>query len=395
MIYLDYAKAFDKVDHNILLAKAKRYGITGKTLQWLAEFLKNRLQTVVVEGEKSSFQIVISGVPQGTVLGPILFILYIDDQLDTLLTALGKVFADDTKLISKIADLVARCLLQEYLFNVIQWALQNNMQLNETKFEVINYKLNKSLLLRELPFSNEDYSLTNGETIEPTQTVRDLGVLLSNDCSWTPHIHQMLKTAKKMASWVFSDRSPFLMLTLFKTMVRSRLEYCCPVWNPSKITDIEAIENVQRNYTHHILGCQQLDYWDRLKKLDLLSLQRRRERYILIHTWKMANDLASNDIKMVFKENARHGIKAIVPPLNNKSQRSVATHYENSFGVNAARLWNLLPRQVNSLTALGPFKVSLARFLEMFPDTPPTKGYTAITNNSLLEWNLQKDLNQE
>ena len=99
MIYLDYAKAFDKVYHNILLAKAKRYGITGKTLQWLAEFLKNRLQTVVVEGEKSSFQIVISGVPQGTVLGPILFILYIDDQLDTLLTALGKVFADDTKLI--------------------------------------------------------------------------------------------------------------------------------------------------------------------------------------------------------------------------------------------------------------------------------------------------------
>ena len=69
VIYLDYAKAFDKVDHNILLAKAKRYGITGKTLQWLAEFLKNRLQTVVVEGEKSSFQIVINSVPQGTVLG--------------------------------------------------------------------------------------------------------------------------------------------------------------------------------------------------------------------------------------------------------------------------------------------------------------------------------------
>ena len=87
--------------------------------------------------------------------------------------------------------------------------------------------------------------------------------------------------------------------------------------------------------------------------------------------------------------------KSNSPTTEHQSQRSVATHYENSFGVNAARLWNLLPRQVNSLTALGPFKVSLAKLLERFPDTPPTKGYTAITNNSLLEWNLQKDLNQE
>ena len=95
---------------------------------------------------------------------------------------------------------------------------------------------------------------------------------------------------------------------------------------------------------------------------------------------------------MLFKTNPRHGIKAIIPPLNNKAQRSVATHYENSFGVNATKLWNLLPAEINSITALEPFKISLANFLKGFPDTPPTKGYTAITNNSLLEWNLQKDI---
>ena len=188
MIYLDCAKAFDKVDHNILLGKTKSFGISSPTLQWLTEFLANRLQTVVVEGAKSSFSLVISGVPQGTVLGPILFILYIDDQLDTLVSSLGKIFADDTKLIGKILDLAAKSLLQEDLANVISWACMNNMQLNEDKFEVMNYKLNHGQFLREMPFSNEnyDYTLTCGKAIEASQTVRDLGVLLSSECSWTP-----------------------------------------------------------------------------------------------------------------------------------------------------------------------------------------------------------------
>ena len=161
----------------------------------VTEFLANRLQTVVVEGAKSSFSLVISGVPQGTVLGPILFILYIDDQLDTLVTSLGKIFADDTKLIGKILDLAAKSLLQEDLANVISWAGMNNMQLNEDKFEVMNYKLNHGQFLREMPFSKEnyDYTLTCGKAIEASQTVRDLGVLLSSDCSWTPHIQKLLE----------------------------------------------------------------------------------------------------------------------------------------------------------------------------------------------------------
>ena len=106
-----------------------------------------------------------------------------------------------------------------------------------------------------------------------------------------------------MAAWVlgtFKDRSPLTMLTLFKFMVRTKLEYCCPVWDPPKITDIQNIENVQRQFTRRIIGCKDLDYWQRLKKLKLMSLQRRRERYSIIQVWKIYNGLAPNSTDIKF-----------------------------------------------------------------------------------------------
>ena len=231
VVYLDYAKAFDKVDHRILLAKLKRYGIRGKLYDWIKDFLTNRYQTVVVEGQQSSPQPVLSGVPQGTVLGPVLFIIYINDLASVLNAAKGLSFADNTKLSHPISGENCRQDLQQDLWNVINWSLINNMQLHEKKFEVVNYCLNSSRLLRELPFMADmyDYTTTNGHTIQPTDVVKDLGIYLSNDLSWTPHIQQAVNGARKMAAWVlsvFRDRTPTIMLTLYKSMVRSKLEYC-------------------------------------------------------------------------------------------------------------------------------------------------------------------------
>ena len=192
-----------------------------------------------------------------------------------------------------------------------------------------------------------------------------------------------------MASWVlsvFRDRSHLLMITLYKAMIRRKLEYCCPVWNPSKVGDIQAIENVQRNFTRRINSCRDLDYWDRLSRLKILSLQRRREHYMIIHVWKIINGLAPNDIEMVFQAQQRHGVKVTIPQFNTNSQKSISSHYDNSFGVKAARLWNILPKDVNEKTNMESFKVALRNFISQFPDTPPVKGYTTINNNSLLEW---------
>ena len=146
---------------------------------------------------------------------------------------------------------------------------------------------------------------------------------------------------------VFSNRSPFQMLTLFKTMVGSELEYCCPFWNPHKVSDIKAIDIIQRYFTRRIHGCQDLDYWTRLKKIGLMPLRWRRERYILIHSWKVLNGEAPDDISISFKDTLRLGKKAIVPAIDNKAQPSVTSCDEKSFGVIAARLWNLLPAKVD------------------------------------------------
>ena len=131
---------------------------------------------------------------------------------------------------------------------------------------------------------------------------------------------------------------------------------------------------------------KELHYWDRLKKLKLLSLQRRRERYCIVHVWKILNGLAPNDVGFKFHTHQRLGIRAEIPPISKRSQLSVRTDYDKTFRVRAAQLFNLLPAALGSITSLDAFKVGLSRFLEQYPDTPPVTGYTPTNDNSLLSW---------
>ena len=145
VIYVDYEKAFDKVDTNILIAKLERYGLRGKVLNWIKCFHTNRFQTVVVDGKQSTREKVRSSVPQGTVLGPVLFIVYAADIVSAVKFSLPKTLADDTKLIKVIESEESHNQLQTDLDELGRWSLENNMSLNG---EVLHYKLNKTQLLR-------------------------------------------------------------------------------------------------------------------------------------------------------------------------------------------------------------------------------------------------------
>ena len=185
---------------------------------------------------------------------------------------------------------------------------------------------------------------------------------------------------------VFKTRSADVMCTLYKSLVRSHLEYCCPLWNPAKQADIQLLEEVQRSFTSKIWGVNNLNYWDRLKALKLMSLQRRRERYIIIQMWKILNDSCPNDINARFMAPSRRGIQCVVPPLNRQSSRRNQTLYDNSFAVLGPRLWNTLPAELTQLTGKEAFKHRLTKFMFSFPDEPAVSGYSSSNGNSMLNW---------
>ena len=207
---------------------------------------------------------------------------------------------------------------------------------------------------------------------------------MSSDGSWSEHIAIIVRRASLLSGWIFSvfrDRSPEVMLQLFKSLVRPILEYCCLVWDPTKPGDIKAIENVQRCFTRRLDGMQNLDYWARLKVLNLMSLQRRRQRYMLIHVWKTIHGFVPDSANLVFHGCGRLGMRLKPPPFPYWAETRRANQYHSSFGPRAARLWNMLPAAVNSCGSLGQFKSSLGNYLTGFYDRPPVRGYPSLPND--------------
>ena len=374
VVYLDFAKAFDKVDHKILMKKIKQFNIKGKLHSWINSFLSNRYQQVLVDGKLSRKEKVISGVPQGTVLGPLLFLVYINDLEENLKHSLLRIFADDSKIVKENDD---HQKLQEDLDIATTWATDNNMELNQKKFQLLQY-------------GNEDLKIpyeTNGQPLIKEADVKDLGVYLSEDLSYQTQISEAVKKARKYTGWIlrsFFSRNPEVIINLYKMYVIPRLEYASILWSPYKVADIAKIEGIQRTITYKVDGMQNLNYHQRLHKLKLYSLMRRRERYLAIQMYKIANGIAPNNMKLDFYMTSRQGLKCRRPKLKALSHLStVRLHY---FTFTGPAIFNILPAEIKQAKSLHQFKHLLDRFLSNVPDLPPTPGYPSINKNTLLEW---------
>ena len=385
VVYLDFSKAFDKVDHIILMRKLSGIGVKGPLLRWIHTFLTGRMQVVAVEGCLSDAEEVISGVPQGTVLGPVLFLIHIGDIDSSLQHATASSFADDTRITMKIKCKEDCDRLQQDLELVYEWATENNMAFNEEKFEHIRYGSCENL---------SGYRGPDGASIEVCQKVKDLGVFMTDDGKFKEHIVDMARSAKQKAGWilrVFETREKFAMLTLFKSLVLPLLEYCCQLWSPRRVGLIRKIEAVQRSFTYRIRGMQDLNYWERLERLELYSLERRRDRYFIVYVWKIINNLApnlSNEHMAIYTRNSeRRGLMCRIPAVNTAAVARVQTLKEDSFIVHGPRLFNAIPRELREFSGtLYTFKVKLDRYLKSVPDKPALPHYVqSAAGNGLLE----------
>jgi hypothetical protein len=354
LFYFDFSKAFDTVPHYRLLSKLENLGIKGNILEVVRDFLTNRTMTVCVEGEKSEVKCVWSGVPQGSVLGPLLFILFINDLPENIKSKL-KLFADDLKLIGDVSnpDTIVTDLKELETWESI-WLLR----FNPSKCKVMHVNVNDNPML--------SYSL-NGVVLQESAQEKDLGVVTHNSLLWNEQIKASICKANKMICWITRNliiREQRVMISIYKTLIRPHLEYCVQLWNPIATHGswgiILELEAVQRRFTRLINEVGTLPYSRRLEILNLTTLAERRVRGDLIEAFKAINGLTQYNSDM-FRV-SRSGMNLVSNSRVNRGNSKVRKLQRSFLPERVIPFWNKLPSEVKSSVSVLSFKIQLDEF---------------------------------
>jgi ribonuclease P/MRP protein subunit RPP40 len=293
VVYIDFAKAFDKVDHRILISKLRGYGVLGPLLDWFGDYLSNRRLAVKIGSTLSSEFLQVSGIPQGSHLGPPLFNLFINDLLDAVKVE-ALMFADDLKLFTEVSCDADSAQLQLALGEVASWCVSNNMQINVGKCAIITFHRSRSPALHH-------YSL-DGSEIARASSIKDLGVLFTSDLHFGEHVNSICTTANRMLGFISRSTkgitNPHTLKVLYCSLVRQGLEYSSPVWSPYTAHLIGRLEAVQRRFLRLVgvrMGWRYHDVPtdDLADFLGLLPLYVRRQISDIVTLFKVINGYLS------------------------------------------------------------------------------------------------------
>ena len=353
IFYLDFQKAFDKVPHQRLLLKLKAHGIGDSITDWIEQWLTDRRQRVVVDGEVSNWKSVLSGVPQGSVLGPILFLIYINDLDDSITSNVLK-FADDTKLFRKVNTDGDKQHLQNDLDRLVKWSEKWQMLLNFGKCKClhtghgnfnVNYKMGDTVL---------------GTTVKE----KDLGVTISTDMKVSEQCGIAASKGNQILGLIrrnITYKGKKLIIPLYKAIVRPHLEYCIQAWRPNRKKDIDTLERIQRRATKMIPELRDLSYEERLKECGLTTLETRRLRGDQIEVFKILNGYENIDRNMFFslKKDSRtrgHEVKLV----KDQCRLDIRKH---SFSQRTINEWNKLSTDCVTASSVNMFKNKVDTYL--------------------------------
>lgn len=359
-VYLDFSKAFDVLCHNVLLGKLRSLGFCTQILNWIESFLSGRSMRVSVGGSDSRSVPVLSGVPQGSVLGPLLFLIYVN-SLGADFGCEWFAFADDLKLFVSHPRGEAGQFngqLQADLDLLVSLSRSWNLKLNPSKCVVMRFGGRTPT-----DGDNSGYTL-EGAPLKLVKSHRDLGVLVDCSLKFHTHVSEVVRKASGLSNQLLRAtvcRSSEFMVTLFLSHVRPIVDYCSTVWNLGYIGDLNSLESIQRRWTKQVTGLEALEYSTRLRRLNLFSIKGRLLRADLIKVWKIFHPEVDTELSTILERQFHgatrgHQLKISVPVCRSELRRRF-------FCARVVSIWNSLPASVAEAPSIGTFKSRLDELL--------------------------------
>ena len=369
-ILLDFQKAFDKVPHHRLLYKLKYYGISPQALNWVHSFLTNRTQQVLLEGNMSSSINVTSGVPQGSVLGPLLFLIYINDLPADYIqnNSTVKLFADDTIIYHPINNQQDPIALQEDLDSLQRWESDWLMHFHPQKCQTMHITNKRNII-------QSTYTIHNHK-LQTTNTAKYLGIHIHSTLNWNTHINKTAQRANTTSAFLHRNIRTCPRKTkhlAYTTLVRPILEYASIIWDPHTASNINKLETVQRRSARHIMHnySRHASVTTMLQHLDLPTLQQRRQHSKIIMLYRITHKLASIPTATYIAPSTRNTQHYILPYAR--------THvFKTSFFPSTIKIWNNLQPVITNSTTIPQLRQAL--------QSTPTSGRRGAPCSAGSEW---------